>query len=337
MGPFFWYARSSFSEMLSAFFALSLFLICLKGSSRKKHFFWLLIASLAKEVAFPFMFVLGVLGIYLSKSEKKNSKKLRWQDFLGLGAGALSAMLLNFAHNYFRYGSIINASYVQSIHFVPDLRTQASFFVGLFFSGNGGWIPFWPLAALCFLSALIWGRGRVKVAALTCTVLLGGLVFGFSRWAYPFGWVCWGPRFFMPWIPVFLFAIFSAEPEFFEKQLLKIKDWGRAVLAALVLLVSYPHALAVFSFTFVYSLFWPDTTCPKPVIIEQDQVYYFQCIEHYIWSKGSLLFQAFRFAWYEPGLDNYAIFPALLLVIVWLGLFLRLFQELDRARNHALS
>lgn len=332
VGPLVWYARSSFSEMLGAFLIFIFFLSALHGKGPKTQFVLFLVASLAKEVGFPFLLGLGVLGNYLYF--KKNHRPISCKPLLPLTLAALGAFALGLAHNYFRYGTWMNESYVQSLHFVPDLRTHASFFAGLLLSGNGGFILFWPLAFGVIALGLFSAKGIARVTTLVCTVLMGGLLFGFSKWAYPFGWVCWGPRFFMPWTPVMVFAVLASDPPFFEQVLRQVGRRLRFFGAALLLFVSFPHALAVFSFSFVYSLFFPDQTCPRPVIIEQDAPYYFSCIEHYIWSKGSLLIQAYRIAWIRPSLDQYAIVPALLLVVIWMKLISALFQELRTARKH---
>src|SRR5262249_10906152 len=126
----------------------------------------------------------------------------------------------------FRYGTLLNSSYVSRLSIVPTPRLHLSFFLGTWLSPNGGLAFFWPSFLLLFLAGfggflLQVATGRVSdhttnstpkgarpyAAFLIISTVLFLLTAGFSRWYTPLGGFAWGPRFMLPWIPALMLIL----------------------------------------------------------------------------------------------------------------------------------
>src|SRR5205807_1521654 len=106
----------------------------------------------------------------------------RWKLLAGCAAaGAAETFLFNYA----KFGSILNQAYLNPILIVHSRLTQASFFLGIWFSPNGGVLFFWPaffaLLVLAGWAAIQGGVHWPRVAPFAAVlVVLLGLTAGFS-------------------------------------------------------------------------------------------------------------------------------------------------------------
>ncbi len=220
--------------------------------------------------------------------------------FAQLAFGLAASLLLNIGHNFFRYGGWTNQGYLAPTHLVHDLPTQANFFVAFLFSPNGGLVFFWPIAVCILAYPLTQPRSSAWIIP-GCWILLFALMLGFSKWADPFGWWCWGPRFLVPWIPVLAFLALAAESRMFDGIFARLARNTHALstAGALLILISFPSAEAVYSFPLKYWLFQPDSTYPTGTsVLELDPAGHSIYIRHLAWSHRSVLLEAF-----DPRLD----------------------------------
>jgi hypothetical protein len=292
-GPFLWYARSSFGEALAGSVSLILMIACLEGWGGASVFALAFLAGLSKETAFPFL----LMGGFLAFAIRRDIRPIwRSAGFAQLALGVAASLVLNLCFNFFRYGTWTNQVYLNPIYLVPDLTTQASFFLALLFSPNGGLLFFWPIAVCLLAYPLVQSRSSVWLVP-ACWVLLFGVALGLSRWYSPFGFICWGPRLLVPWIPVLTFLALAAEPRLFDHIFARVARNPRALgtCGAILILMSFPHAEALYSRALVGWLFYvPDSVCTTLPVVEQDRAYYFSCARHMVWSHKSVLVQAFN-------------------------------------------
>jgi|APSaa5957512622_1039677.scaffolds.fasta_scaffold06255_3 hypothetical protein len=311
-GPLLWYARSSFGEMLAAFFTLGFVISCRENSNAFKIFVFFILAGISKDTAFPFLLIFGLLASSLDLTDPREVR-FRRPRWVLIAMGCVTTASINMGFNYLKVGSVFNLPMLNPQLIVQTWKDQLSFFVGIWFSPNGGVLFFWP--SLCLLIFLVvrevtknvFSKGddtRYKVKAflpfgVVMSVLLG-LTFGFSKWFSPMGWACWGPRLLLPWLPAAGYLLVTA----YSRQ---INEWASYVcqkgrrfwtLSFAWVLVSFGQFIILFRPSLMDPLFFiPDDTCPKVAYITKDPVYYYHCANHLLWTKNPVLLDA-----YSPGL-----------------------------------
>jgi hypothetical protein len=308
-GPMLWYAKSSFGEMLAALVTLAFIISCRENSHPMKIFLFSVLAGISKETAFPFILLLGLLGTALHNPawDRTSWQLLRWKSIL---AGCVVTICLNIGFNYLRFKSIFNLAYLTCLPYIKMLswKGQLSFFLGIWFSPNGGVGPFWLTWFFLWLLLGWWvsrkvlfgarpfqERIRFSVPYILTAAVLGGLTLGFSRWVSPLGWDCWGPRFMIPWLPAvgyILVVAYGSRWERFFSQLLK-PFWKFLIISAVFVLVTLPQYIILFKPDELNWLCAPDEKFPLPAIIQRGGVYYFQCIHYRLWQKKSMLLNTY--------------------------------------------
>ncbi len=334
-GPLMWYARSSFGEMLAAFFTLGFVISCRENSSAFKIFFLFVLAGISKDTAFPFLLAMGLLASSLDNtgSDRLQRRFPRWGILV---VACLTTAGVNIGFNYLKFGSALNLAYLNPQFIVQTWQDQLSFFLGIWFSPNGGLLFFWPsFCLLIFLTAKSVARDclsksagrlmRLKILLpfIVVMLVLLGLTFGFSKWYAPMGWVCWGPRLLLPWIPASGYLLITAYAKQINKWLSYIHQrvWRLWCVSWTWALVSFAQFVVLFRPSLMNSLFATDDTCPRIAYITQDPAYYYHCIHHGLWTKKSVLLDA-----YWPGTDPTA-FVFSVAWCIWLIWFLGLTQK----------
>jgi len=306
-GPMLWYGRTSFGEMLAALFTLGFAVQCQGGNSDRLLFVEGLLAGISKETAFPFVLLLGASASFGS-GERWKDPSFRWRRSKLLVLTALASLILNVAFNWLRFGTPLNRSYVDPRYIVSSLERQASYFFGLWFSPNGGLLLFWPsFVLLLVLSAQQAVRGWRAAADLPTklglvspvagmSLALLGLTLGFSRWAFPMGWICWGPRFFIPWLPAFAYVFVAtyARPLHSVLEEWSLRRWKGWCIGIALAVASIPQFEIPFNEEIIPRFFAPDANFPKAAIIQDDPDYYFHYIDHLMWRKQSVLREGYR-------------------------------------------
>lgn len=157
------------------------------------------IATVCKETEAPFTVLIALAALAISKA----MPAVRRRALLTVCIGAFVGELFNLAFNLFRYGTLLNYSYLdQSRSSLEMIPLNA---VALLVSPNGGIVWFWPgvgvgLAVLIFhaVRPKASGSKTVQAGSLVALIALVCFALGLGFWWDPFGWYAWGPRLLMP-------------------------------------------------------------------------------------------------------------------------------------------
>lgn len=126
-------------------------------------------------------------------------------------------------------------------------------------------------------------------------VSLAGLTAGFSKWFAPFGWVAWGPRLILPWIPAMIFIFFSHYSQAIESWLKKAMSskicfWA---ITNILLAVSLPQFMVLLLPDMVGELFKNFPLCTADAIHEVNPPQYYLCIKSIMWNTRWTLFKIY--------------------------------------------
>lgn len=308
--PLLWYAQTSFNEMTAAMLTLAFMISALLRARGWVIALLFLAAGMTKEIAFPFLLLLGAAG--LLPDLLRGPKKVRPQ-ILGLLGGLFATLAINTAFNFFRFDSPFNVTNLNSklLH-VPNLKIQASFFFGLLVSPNGGLYFSWPTAAFLFtvLWALKWKAAKIAPDPMATHYLPVGLsiavlfflTLGLSKWFGPMGWISWGPRLTIPWIPALvLLALHFARDEAQTIVAWAVKRsavfWGLLILTVLTVI---PNVGAFSGHPTMVTFFTPIPECPRvPHVDEPD--FYYHCMNVGLWSNHHfILWMGIKYVWMGP-------------------------------------
>lgn len=314
-GPLLWYSHSTFGEMAAAFLTLAFTAACIL--SKREWFIVLLFifAGLTKEIAFPFLGLIGLLCLLPDIITRPLKVKKR------IGAlilGGFLTLIINTAFNYFRFGTFYNTSYLTELFIVPTWKLRSSFFLAIWFSPSGGLSFFWTSFAFLYFSICValliqsvkgrrhqpddeHGKARLVLylPIITISFILFTLTLGFSSWCCsPLGGAAWGPRFMIPWIPsisLLLLYFYPREAMAILSLLLK-KSYGFVLTCLTLILVALPQ-MAVFFGTFVLGdIFAPTPECPRLPVIQEDVSYYYRCLSDQFWPRKWSVLQSYAVA-----------------------------------------
>jgi hypothetical protein len=324
-GPLAWYATSSFGEMLAALATLAMVVACRYRAGGALAAALFILAGLSKDTAFPFLLLLGFGASTFNPSWTR--PEFRRRRIVGLAAAAAVTLGVIGVYNFARFGTVVNAVDSSPRLFVPELRDQVSFFLAIWLSPNGGLLLFWPsfgvlLALAGFAAFHLRGRRGELVPAGMAGLILLGLTAGFAKWWSPLGWWAWGPRLIVPWLPAvgFLLVVaYAAQLERLLAGIVRSAAWSWGLCLALAA-VSLPQYVVLFRPSMFSSPFASDAVCPTTAYIERAPTYYYHCVNHQLWTKGSVLGQA-----YQPGLGfgSFLLGLACAAGLIWLLSLLR--------------
>ena len=315
--PLLWYSHSTFGEMAAAFLILAFTAACLMRAPLWLTAVLFVLAGTTKEIAFPFLAAIGLLCLLAeSPARERKTRAVTLMAAAGLTVG------VTVVFNYFRFGTLFNGSYASSLNIVPTFRLQSIFFMGMWFSPNGGLAIFWPSFMLLYLAvigAALLRNARQKVRAqnigsgvndlqfyaplLAITAILFLLSAGFSRWYTPLGGFAWGPRYLLPWIPALSLLLIY----FYRDQLSGVlglilhRRIGLALSALVIFVVSVPQFSILFGESVLAKIFaYPE--CPRVPVIQEGAAYYFQCLQTQIWPRHIFILELYRVALKPPAL-----------------------------------
>jgi hypothetical protein len=146
-------------------------------------------------------------------------------------------------------------------------------------------------------------------------LLLLGLTAGLSSWYAPHGWIAWGPRLLLPWLPATVYLTCYFYPVAIERGVafLTAHAWRFWITAAFFAVFALPNFLEVLDPRVLRALFQPDEVFARLIPIQEDRSGYFAQLNHFMWSKRSMLIDAFGWVLYRLFRDK------LLLYIVCIG------------------
>ncbi len=277
-GPMVPYAHSAFGEAFSAFL-----LVAFVVSTQRPDRAWLigvtaLLAALTKETAPTIVFAVGVLGLDIARVRRPQPVR---GAALALTAGALGGLALNLLYNVFRFGTARNPIYALFLEVGPSVGQAARFFAGLLVSPNAGIAWYWPVATGLLLLAAVapftgsrrrpppgepaprpatggWhrevlGAGRARWHAPAVLVVFLGVNAVLAMWWMPYGWMAWGPRLTVPWVPPLLVLALLAGGDDLEALVHRaLRTPARAVAWGTAAGVSaLPHLAAALDLDFV--------------------------------------------------------------------------------------
>jgi hypothetical protein len=121
----------------------------------------------------------------------------------------------------------------------------------------------------------------------------------------------------VPWLPALGLLLVVAYAPQFERLLAGLTrsaGWWRGLCLALAL-VTLPQYVVLFRPSVFSSTFASDAVCPTTAYIERAPTYYYHCVNHQLWTKGSVLGQA-----YQPGggWSSFLLGLACAAALIWL-------------------
>ena len=273
------YTVETFNEPAAAFLTLAFSVAVVSGHHPRLVFVLGILTALTKEIAAPFLVVIGVLGLF----RRHHPPASRWQHISMLVLMAVIGTAINSAFNYFRYDSVFNTQTVAREFRVDALDQLALNFAGIWLSPNGGVITFWfsflSILFVVLLAAFAIGeRGQADPwPARLLAMLLLGLTLGFSSWYAPHGWVAWGPRLLLPWLPAVLYLICYFYPAHIDRQIafMTANIWRVSVVIVVLAASALPSFVETVDPRVLTALFAPDAVFPQPASVQQDRGAYF--------------------------------------------------------------
>jgi hypothetical protein len=304
-GPPLFYLQSSFGEMLALFLVTAFLASVALRAPWPVVALTLLLAGITKETALPFLLVLAA-GTAAATGSRGRGESRRL--LAGLAVGAASSIGATAGFNHFRFGTLRNPSLLQDLLRTPGFGNRAHFFAGQWLSPSGGvWVS-WPVAGLALvlagaaLLALLRSRPRRFAEAVPCAAALGtavGLTLGFSLWHAPLGWIAWGPRFLVPWLPALTLVVLLSRSDAVERvlggALRRPRVLALLVAAAVFGWLTTLGQIADWSRVYREFFYVGDATCPRvPITIQGGADEYYRCMRHYLWTKDPMSLSALR-------------------------------------------
>jgi len=281
-GPLLYYSQSSFGESLAAFLVAAAVASSWSRIPAPGIAAVFALAGITKEFAPPVLMALGLIGVFWGQVPRARVGRR-----LGAVAiGSLLAVVANASFNLLRFGVPYNQILLGPTIPVVPLSERPSFFLGLWFSPNGGLLFFWASFVAVLVSVLVqdWRSFVAKAPACLVVCVLAALTFGLSGWWAPFGWIAWGPRLLLPWIPACLLILLRVYPS--EVLALSRLSTGAHVAMVMVLAVAgLSQFSALYGLELIHSIFGPAPGCPSiPTDPVNQAEYYFHCMRYYVWE-----------------------------------------------------
>jgi hypothetical protein len=296
--PFLPYTVETFNEPTAAFLTLAFSVAVLTGARLRWVAALCVLSTITKETAPPFLFLIGLLGLFRRHDPPRSKGKYTAVLLLAAGMG----IAVNSGFNYFRYGSLLNVQNLAPEFRVDTLEQGAINFAGIWLSPNGGALLFWPsFACICVVILLAavaerpsWAVGPWPARLLA--VLLFGLTLGLSSWYSPHGWFAWGPRLLLPWLPATVYLTCYFYPGAIEQGAasLSANRWRFWIATALFVAFAVPSFFALLDARLLGTLFQPDDVFPRPMRIQEDRAGYFAQLNYVMWSKRSMLIDCYN-------------------------------------------
>ncbi len=280
-------STSGFGEMIGAC-AILVACATLLGNKWKWTFLTAFCACIAKETVWPFLLLMVIYAAV------RNRKSPGVRKSIGLATlGVATAVLSNSIFNIFRFGSVVNRQYLeQQFRTTPNSRVF-QYSAAVWFSPSSGILLFWPI----FTVILVWtvtqrlrnaaaATGTEKFQDLLIVMFIGGLSLSLALWFTPFGWIAFGPRLAVPFMPALVLLLVDRWRD--SEQLVRSKRGRVALLVVSEPLVVLGLFLAVSPWSWwpaVVRLMAPTGTCPlmTQLVLSDSPRRYYSCAERFMW------------------------------------------------------
>ena len=285
--PLLYYAGTPWGEPVAVLLNLSIVLCFVFRLPAVWLFFAAAAAGIAKEVSFPTIVLVG--GACAVAVYGHDRKKLLWFA-TALVAGAIVGQALDSLLNLARYGTLTNVVY-DSVAAVPGVGLRLQLAVGIWLAPGGGVVPYWPtyLIAVALLAVGAWRGWRTGtwLGLAPTGLLLAALTINtgiLASWYAPFGWIAWGPRLMIPWLPAIAVAAVVVAPDAARACAHALFSRPLAALAVAVVAVFGVVVNVAARITEAWTGFFDTATpaCPRPAGIGQPH-YYYSCLTHSMW------------------------------------------------------
>jgi hypothetical protein len=234
--------------------------------------------------------------------------------------------VLGAAFNFFKFGVPYHAMNFSPVAIVPTFALRANFFAAIWFSPGGGLVFFWPAFVCLFIAvAVVRLRGALKAAMpiWAIVLMLALLTYGFASWYAPFGWLCWGPRLIIPWIPASTILLLHYDEGATAQVLRRLSSraWLYWLFGVLLFIAVFPEFAVLFGGGAVSEFFTPTAQCPPDTSPLKDSARYYSCLNYYTWHKMVSLRALFL-----PALK----FPGTLFALAFAGMFAGFWMRFKR-------
>jgi hypothetical protein len=293
-GPLLGYTSYSWGETFAAGVLVSFVCVTLLQPHPAFVFIAALGAALTKETSYPFVAVLGILGLVVAR--RRTGKPIR-ADVIAGTAGLAIGFTLASLFNIVRFGSVWNTNYLQSQLHTPGAARKLEYIAALFVAPNAGIVFFWPaavaiVAVACFVPV---ARRQDARPALVLFGVIAALAIGLASWWTPFGWSAWGPRLTLRWVLPLVILALAAYGDTLAQWLSRVltKTWRLLLVAATVLVFALPQ-VGYMWYPRAVSDFFTETRGPCALPHPIGSAQHYACQHHDLWFRTPALAYALR-------------------------------------------
>jgi hypothetical protein len=294
-GPFVLYSLLPFGEALAAFLA---FAFTVAACCRRPVWIFALalLAGVTKETAAPFLLVLGLVCARTAADRFFPPARV----LVPLVGGLVAAVSINLLFNVFRFGTTSNVFYNGPYTRVPGVVRRFKIAIADWFAPNVGVLWFWFLAGLIvaglvvttFVLVVRHPRDvRIWLPPLAVVGSIAAFTAGIATWWSSFGWIAWGPRLTIPFVPAFLLAgIWAARDPMTEGLRWIIRrPLALGAVTVVVVVLALPQVGVVWNPAAIRLPLVADSTCPdQPAFAPDTLDYIYRCELHQAWRLDPL-------------------------------------------------
>jgi hypothetical protein len=291
--PLLYYSTIAFGEVFTALGVVAAVAAVLTRRSPRVLALVVMLAGFTKETNAPFVAALCCLALVTTVTDRA----LRRRAFTAIGVGTSAAVAGNALFNVFRFGSVFNSHYSDSVYQVARLRRVGALFVALWIGPNTGIVWLWPAVVVLLVLLAVAGvratPGRtapvVRWSGVLVMALLVGQMLGLARWYSPFGWIAWGSRLVLGLLPAMLLcAIVALGPVGTAALRRVLRSGWSLVVGGIVLLAGIPQVAVLWRPKSLSSFFAETQVCTNAAV-EVNAGRYYRCMFAQTWHMPPLL------------------------------------------------
>lgn len=138
-----------------------------------------------------------------------------------------------------------------------------------------------------------------------------------SSWYAPHGWIAWGPRLLLPWLPAIVYLTCYFYPNAIEQGAASLgaNPWRVSIAFAFFAAFALPNFFEVLDTRLLQTLFQPDHVFPHPMPIQEDRAGYFAYVNYLMWSKRSMLIDCYDWVLHRSFRDRLLLYVACMAVL----------------------